>query len=105
MREGAEASSPVPRGSVCETVTRASRRESPPESIFEKQPKSLPARAAIRTKQKIPENNFIAKIRDSESAKSILRAMKRILHDNDARTSHDTAMQDTCAAQWLFEKL
>ncbi|HEY0233838.1 MAG TPA: hypothetical protein VGC86_02110 [Afipia sp.] len=84
-------------------VATTARRESPPESVFEKQPKSLPARAAIHAKREIPENNFIAKIRDSESAKSILRGLKRFMRVVGACASFDAAMQDTSTAQWFFE--
>jgi hypothetical protein len=55
------------------TIVGTFSRNRRPESVFAKQPKNLPLRAEIGVKPKISENNFIAKIRDSESAKHVLR--------------------------------
>jgi hypothetical protein len=55
-----------------EGIAGTSGRNRRAESVFAKQPKNLPLSAVIGVKPKIYENNFIAKTRDSESAKCVL---------------------------------
>ncbi|MBX9709404.1 MAG: hypothetical protein K2X60_00035 [Xanthobacteraceae bacterium] len=75
------------------------------ESVFAKQPKSLPVCAEIWVKPKISENNFIAKIRDSESAKRTLHGSRHGARVLPLYALIGTTMKVMHAWQWFLEKL